>query len=162
VLSVNRDIPVLGDGLWTGFGTMDAFLSVSLAPRRFTTTLLVAFAVSAIFLAIVGLYGVLAYQIGQRRHEIAIRMALGAPRELVIRGVLIRGLQLVSIGIILGVTAAYFGARLLASLVYGVGVADPTTFLIAAVVVAIVAMAATSIPALGITRLDPLTALRYE
>jgi len=115
-----------------------------------------------ILLSAIGLYGVIAYLVNQRRHEIGIRMALGADRRDVLRMVLSQGLILTLIGLVIGTAASLAAMPLLASSLYGVKPADPLTFMASSVVVVLVALAASFFPARRASRLDPMVALRYE
>lgn len=137
-------------------------ISNSVVQPRLNLTLLVAFASIALVLAAVGIYGVMAYTVSQRTHEIGIRMALGAQREDVLKQVLREGAQLAALGLALGLVGSLAAARLIATLLFGVKPTDPLTFAAVAVVRASVALAACYIPALRATRVDPLSALRYE
>ncbi|MCI0366637.1 MAG: FtsX-like permease family protein, partial [Phycisphaerales bacterium] len=142
--------------------TMEGFLSDSVAQPRFTTMLLASFAFLAIALAIVGIYGVMSYMVTQRTREIGIRIALGAAREHVIRMVVRQGLALAAIGVAAGLAGAAVITRLMQGLLFGVTARDPVTYLVAAAALTFAAVAATYIPALRATHVDPLKALRYE
>jgi predicted permease len=145
-----------------GAQTLDSLISDSLASRRFSMILLAVFAVLALVLASVGIYGVISYVVGQRVHEIGIRMALGAQRRDILRLILGRGGKLAGAGVAVGLAVALGLTRLMAGLLYGVGATDPLTFLGVAVLLTLVALAACYIPARRATRVDPMVALRYE
>jgi ABC-type antimicrobial peptide transport system permease subunit len=121
-----------------------------------------AFAVFALLLASVGLYGVMSYLVTQSTHDIGILLALGARPENIIGLVVRQGMQLTLIGILAGLTGAAVLTRVIASLLYGVSATDVATFLAVPVLLATVALAATVIPALRATGVDPLVALREE
>jgi putative ABC transport system permease protein len=142
--------------------SLEEVLSASLGRRRFNTMLLGAFAALALALASVGIYGALSYSVGRRVHEIGIRMALGADRGEVIRMVVEEGMATAAIGIAAGLAAALGLTRLLASMLYGVGPTDPVTFVASALLLGIVALLASSIPARRATKVDPVVALRCE
>ena len=156
---------ISNDEVLSGFETMHGIIQASLAQRRFAMMLLGAFAAVALVLAGIGLYGVIAYAVGQRTHELGIRLAIGAhPRE-VFRLVIGQGLRLVMIGIVMGAAAALILIRLVKSfsqLLYGVGKSDPLTLGAVAVVLLVVAFLACYIPARRAMRVDPMVALRYE
>jgi predicted permease len=142
--------------------TMDQQLSNSLTRRRFSVTLLSAFGVVAVSLAAIGLYGVLAFIVAQRRREIGLRMALGAQPRDVIAGVLGHGLRLAGIGIIVGILLALGATRLLNSLLFGTSPTDALTFAAVAALLVAIAAGASLVPALRASRVDPLIALRDE
>jgi predicted permease len=145
-----------------GVQTMESLISDSVASRRFSMILLVVFAVVAMLLASVGIYGVISYVVGQRRSEIGIRMALGAHQRDILLLILGRGGKLAGLGVAIGLAAALGLTRLMASLLYGVGATDPLTFAGVAVLLTTVALAACYIPARRAARVDPMVALRYE
>jgi predicted permease len=145
-----------------GFRTMQDRLYDSLARQRFSSTMLGAFAVFALLLASVGLYGVMSYLVTQSTHDIGILLALGARPGNIIGLVVRQGMQLTLIGIIAGLTGAAALTRVIASLLFGVSTRDVATFLAVPVLLAAVAFAATVIPALRATSVDPLVALREE
>jgi predicted permease len=142
--------------------TMESIVAESIASRRFAMILLGAFAALALILASVGIYGVIAYVVGQRTHEIGIRMALGAQRRNVFGLVLWQGTRLALLGIALGIAAAVALTHLMADLLYGISATDPLTFIVVAAVLVLVAMAACYLPAWRATRVNPVAALRWE
>jgi putative ABC transport system permease protein len=141
---------------------MEQRISDSVAPRRFNMFLLGLFAVLALILAAIGIYGIMAFSVGQRTHEIGVRMALGARSSDVLKLVLRNGLGLALIGIVLGLAIAFAATRVLSTLLYGVSATDPMTFFGEALLLAFVALLACYIPARRATKVDPLEALRYE
>jgi putative ABC transport system permease protein len=140
--------------------TMDALLKQSVAEPRFRTTLLGIFAAIALLLAVLGIYGVLSYTVGQRTQEIGIRMSLGAQRRDVLALVLGQGMALAGLGVAIGLAAAMALCRVLAGLLFGVGPTDPMTFFAVALVMTASALLACWIPARRATRVDPIVALR--
>jgi len=142
--------------------TMESHISDSMASRRFSMILLVIFAVLALLLASLGIYGVISYIAGQRTNEIGLRMALGAHQRDILLLILGRGGKLAAIGVAIGLAAALGLTRLMASLLYGVGATDPLTFAGVALLLTVVALAACYIPARRAAKVDPIVALRYE
>lgn len=142
--------------------TFKSVLAATTAPRRYETWLGGLFAVCAVLLAALGLYGVISYSVAQRRHEIGIRMALGAPHGVVLASVVREGLRLVLVGLALGLGAALVLTRLLGSMLYAVRPDDPATFVAVAVLLASVALLACYLPARRASRVDPAAALRCE
>jgi ABC-type antimicrobial peptide transport system permease subunit len=145
-----------------GEQTMDEIISDSISDRKFSMVLLGTFAALALLLSSIGIYGVISYLIGERTHEIGIRMALGAQRNDVLTLVLSEGVRLTLIGAAIGIAAALGLTRLMANLLYGVSATDPLTFTAVPIVLLGVAMLACYIPARRAMRVDPMTALRYE
>jgi putative ABC transport system permease protein len=144
------------------FTTMEASLAKNVAAPRFRTLLFVVFAGLAVCLAMAGVYGVMAYVVGQRLNEIGLRMALGASQGDVLGMVLKQGLALAGAGVVLGLVGAVAATRLLTSFLFQVKPGDPLTYAGVAVLLAVVAMAASYLPARRATRIDPLAALRQE
>jgi len=142
--------------------TLNDLVHDSMADGRFRTTLLSGFAGAALFLAAIGIYGVLAYSVAQRMRELGIRLALGAQPTTVFRMVIGEGMRPVLLGAAVGLAGAIVAGRLIKSLIFGVAPLDPTTFASAIAVLAIAAMIACTLPALRATRVDPLVALREE
>ena len=133
-----------------------------MANRRFNMVLLGLFAVVALILAAVGIYGVMAYSVTRRTHEIGVRMALGAKASQVLQLILKDGLVLAAIGVAIGLAAALWLTQLMRSLLFEVGPTDFATFAGVSTLLILIAMLAALIPARRATRVDPLVALRYE
>jgi putative ABC transport system permease protein len=144
------------------FQTLEEMYAGSLGRDRFLFTLVSAFAALALLLATVGVYGVSAEAARRRTHEIGIRVALGARSRDVVRIILGQGLSLTAAGVVLGLLGALAGARLLATVLYGIAPHDATTFIIVPVVLAFAATAACLIPALRAARVDPIIALGHD
>jgi putative ABC transport system permease protein len=142
--------------------TMEQVVSKSIARARFNTLLLAIFAVVALVLASVGLYGVMNYSATQRTHEVGIRMALGATRADIMRLVVGNGMLLTLIGIGIGIVASIGLTRVMQSFLFGVGATDAVTFIAVSALLIAVALVANYIPARKATRVNPVIALRYE
>jgi putative ABC transport system permease protein len=142
--------------------TLDEVIGASLTQRRFNMTLLVVFATIALILAIAGIYGTVAYAVAQRTQEIGIRVALGATAGEVLRLVLFDALKPVGAGLVLGMAASFGLARALDRLVYGISTTDTLTFVTLPLLLGLVAMFASWVPALRATRVDPMIALRAD
>jgi putative ABC transport system permease protein len=142
--------------------TMESVVRGSLTQARFRTTLLGAFAGLALFLAAIGLYGVIAYSVTQRTNELGVRMALGAQKRDVLRLILGHGTILALIGIAIGLSIALGTMRVLSKLLFGVTATDPVSFAAAAALILMVAVLASLVPALRAMKVDPMVALRYE
>jgi putative ABC transport system permease protein len=154
VAAVDKDQPV------TALQTLEDAVAVTLLERRQTVYLITGFAAVAMLLAVIGLYGVMAYSVAQRTAEIGIRQAIGAQRADILRMVLGQGLRLSLAGIAVGTGAAVGLTRLMAKMLFHVSATDPLTYAAIALLFLLVALAATYIPAWRATRVDPLTALR--
>jgi putative ABC transport system permease protein len=156
VREVDPDLPVYR------VRTLDEVVAASLSSSRFNAVLFGLFAVLALALAAVGVYGVVSYAVAQRTHEIGIRMALGAGHRSVVGMVLRQGMGTVLLGVAAGLVGAVFASRLLAGLVFGVSPRDPLTFALVPLALAAVALLANVVPAKRATRVDPMIALRRE
>jgi putative ABC transport system permease protein len=153
---VDRDLPLYG------MKTVDDVIAESVAPQRLNMLLLGIFAGLALVLAAVGLYGVISYSVSQRTREIGIRMALGASQKSVLRLVVSQGISLALIGVAIGVTASLFLTKLMATLLFGVSVTDPITFVAISLLLIGVTTVASIVPARRAMKVDPMVALRYE
>ncbi|HEY8224364.1 MAG TPA: ABC transporter permease [Pyrinomonadaceae bacterium] len=142
--------------------TLNQVIADSLSQRRFSMLVLGAFAAVALLLASLGIYGVISYLVGQRTHELGIRLALGAGRKDILRLVLSHGMKMALAGVAIGLVAAFGLTRLMTTMLYGVRPTDPLTFVVIALILLVVALIATYVPARRATKVDPLTALRSE
>jgi len=156
VQAVDRDLAL------TSVTTMKAVVDESMGDHRFRTALLSVFAGVALFLAALGIYGVLAYFVSQRSRELGIRLALGAKPKALFQMVVTQGMRPVAVGAAVGLLGAVALTTLMQSLLFGVGAIDPATYAVAAVTLTAISLAACAIPALRATRVDPLVALRDE
>jgi ABC-type antimicrobial peptide transport system permease subunit len=141
---------------------MEKTVADSISNKRFTMTLLGVFALLALLLASIGIYGVLSYMVGQRSKEIGVRMALGAQKFDVLRMVLKDGARMTLAGIVLGLVGALGLTRLMGSMLYGIKPTDPLTFISVAAVLAAIAMLACYVPARRAMKVDPMEALRHQ
>jgi putative ABC transport system permease protein len=141
---------------------MERLVADSLTAKRVALLLLGIFAVAALALAAVGLYGVISYSVAQRTQEIGIRMALGASAADVMGMVMRQGMTMVAAGVAAGLLIAFGLTRLMSKLLFGVSATDPVTMVAVSLVLAAVAVVASFIPARRATRVDPIVALRYE
>jgi predicted permease len=156
IQALDPDLPVFD------VKTMDERLADALARRRLSMLLLGGFAGIALILAAIGIYGVMAYSVNQRTHEIGIRLALGAQTRDILRLVVRQALLLVSVGIAVGLAGALALTRVMASLLYGISATDRLTFVITPLLLAGVALLASYLPARRAAKVDPMIALRYE
>src|SRR5215831_2485259 len=156
IAAVDADLPVYD------VRTMNQVIAESVAQRRFTMGLLAIFAVAALSLAALGLYGVISYAVTQRTREIGLRMALGGRRLDVLRLVVGQGMKMAMIGALAGLLASLALTRLMKGLLYGVSASDPLTFIAVALLLTLVALVACWIPARRATKVDPMVALRCE
>jgi ABC-type antimicrobial peptide transport system permease subunit len=145
-----------------GVQTMEEIISGSIAGQRFSMILLAAFAVLALLLSSIGIYGVISYLVGQQTREIGLRMALGAQRRDILHLILGAGAKSALLGVAIGIAAALALTRLMTGMLYGVTATDPLTFSAVALLFVCVALAACYIPARRAMRIDPMAALRYE
>jgi predicted permease len=156
VAELNRDVPV------SQIQTLHGWVAEAAAGPRSTASLFAIFAALALALGAVGIYGVISYSVAQRTREIGIRMALGARRQEVLLLIVGQCARLALLGVAIGLTGALLLTRLMASLLYGVGTADPATYAGVAILLVVVALAASYLPARRAMRMDPAIALRHE
>jgi predicted permease len=154
--TLNKNVPVFG------VHTMTEQIGAQLAADRMVAVLLSIFGSVALLLAAIGIYGVMAYLVSQRTHEIGIRIALGAERRDILRLIVGQGLSLILTGAAIGLALALALTRVLKSLLFGINATDPLTFSVIAALLIAVALLACYLPARRATRVDPLVALRYE
>jgi hypothetical protein len=154
VQSVNSALPVFG------VETLDETVSASLAVRRFSMELLALFALTAVFLAALGIYGVISYAVSEHTHEISVRLALGADRQAVMGMIIREGARLAMIGACVGLVGALVVSRVIAGLLVGVSPSDPLTLASATLVLTSAALAGCYFPARHAIRIDPILALR--
>jgi putative ABC transport system permease protein len=156
IRETDRDIPLMD------VQSMDEYVASSLSQPHLNLLLLATFALLALVLAALGIYSVLSYSVKRRVQEIGIRLALGATLRDVLRMVVLEGMRPAVLGVAIGVAGALALARVMSSLIYGIKPTDPVTFLAVAVVLAMVAMCASLVPAYRAAKVDPMVALRYE
>jgi putative ABC transport system permease protein len=156
VLSLNKDLPIYR------VMTFEEAVAETFWERKFFSQLFTIFGVLALFLASIGLYGVISYSVRQRTQEIGVRMALGAQASDVLRLVTGHGIRLIALGLIIGFCGAYFLMTLFSGALHGVSPHDPLSFAIVGVLLLAVGLIASFIPARAATRLNPLEALRHE
>jgi putative ABC transport system permease protein len=156
IAAVDRDLAV------ANVETMTSILDRSVASRRASAMLMLAFGLVAAVLSVIGIYGVLSYSVAQRAQEIGVRIALGAKPWDVLRLVIGQGLKLTLAGVAIGLIAAFAITRLLTGLLYGISATDPATFIVIAGLLTFVALVACFVPARRATRVDPMVVLRYE
>lgn len=160
IRTTDPEVPTTLSGGQAAAGPID--VTAGFASRRLDTWLLSGFGVTALILAAIGVYGLLAYSVTRRRREIGVRVALGAGRREVLRLVVGEGMRLTSLGIALGIAGAWVLTRLLSGLLYGIGASDPKTFATAVVLLGIAAIVACYVPARRAASIDPMTALRSD
>lgn len=156
IKSADSDLPVFR------VRTMDQFVADSMTQRKFALLLICVFACLALLLSAIGLYGVMAYSVTQRTHELGLRMALGAQASDVLKLVVKQGMLLAVVGLAIGVVGAIFLSRLMKTMLFNVSATDPLVFVGIALILATVALLACFVPARRATKVDPMVALRYE
>jgi len=156
VAALDKDLPVYG------VRPMTAVVALSVWEEKYYSVLFTLFAILALTLAAVGIFGVMSYSVTQRTHEIGVRMALGAQRSDVLRLIIRQGMLLVGIGLVIGIASALVLTRVMESMLFAVKATDPATFVVISLLLTAVALLACYIPARRATKVDPLVALRYE
>jgi putative ABC transport system permease protein len=156
IAALNKDQAVFN------VSTMEQIVAQSVASRRFSMLLLTVFAVIALALASIGIYGMMSYAVAQRTREIGVRMALGAQSSNVLRLVIGQGMKLALVGVAFGLLSSLGLTQLMKNLLFGVSATDPLTFALIALLLTLVTLIACWIPARRATKVDPLVALRYE
>ncbi|HEV2764952.1 MAG TPA: FtsX-like permease family protein, partial [Pyrinomonadaceae bacterium] len=156
VWSVNRGLP------FYSVATMEQLVSDTLRERRFGVALLGTFALLALLLAAVGLYGLISFSTSRRAHEIGVRMALGAQAGDILKMIVGEGLLLAAAGVALGAAGAFALTRFMAGMLFGVTATDPPTYVAISALLVLIALLASYLPARRATRVDPMSALRYE
>jgi predicted permease len=162
IANVRRVVQDLAPDVAPRFQTFQDVFSASLATRRFNLTLVGVFAATALLLAVAGIYGVMAYSVARRTHEIGVRMALGAGAPAVLRLVLGQGMLTTVIGLAIGITGALVLTRTMQSMLFGISATDPIALLAVALLLGLAALLASYLPARRATKVDPMVALRHE
>jgi putative ABC transport system permease protein len=144
------------------FGAMESAIASNLEPRKLSTSLITGFAICAMILAAIGMYGVVAYSVSQRTQEIGVRKAIGATDRDIARLMLGESATIVAIGVVLGVAGAWAGGRLIRSLLFGTGVGDPVAYVATIFLLGAVALVATYLPTRTAMRLSPTIAMRND
>jgi ABC-type antimicrobial peptide transport system permease subunit len=144
------------------FKTLEQLVDQAVSPRRFVMVLLGGFALLALILASLGIYGVISYSVNQRTNEIGIRVALGAEQNDVLRMIIGHGLRFAGTGLLIGLSVALMVTRVLSGLLFDVSPTDPETLVFVSLLLALVAFAASYLPARRAAKVDPMVALRYE
>jgi putative ABC transport system permease protein len=156
VRAVDKDVPL------ANVASMESLLEKSVGQRRLSMLLIALFSAVALLMACVGIYGVMSYAVAQRTREMGVRVALGAKRSDVLGLVLREGMGIALLGVALGLAGAFALTRLIQSQLYDVKASDPSTYMLVALLLALTTLAATLVPALRATRVDPMVALREE
>jgi putative ABC transport system permease protein len=160
--AIRREVAQLDPDLPVSVSTMDEVVAESIWQPRLYATLFAAFAGGALLLALIGIYGVMAFLVQTRTHEIGIRMALGATTRDVFKLIVGRGMKLTAVGVLIGVGGAIALTRLMHSLLFNTSTTDPVTFILISILLSVAAFLACYLPARRAAKVDPLIALRYE